>query len=807
MCSAANNGKAQFPSRENVYAMSCVDCGEQVQVQVAGPEAMCPNCGCGRRFRAWGKRKRQEALQFFSSQPSVKRKRLNEMEDGRVIVSYVYDEVARYVAKGLLDIIRELDAIQLLLTGVAQRIGLPAVLLFPVSAQSVPARKLTVVRNTGRLDSIRSDHSLMCVLVREFFGGQKKCYDCDVRRYEHERDTRSSGDRAVERYPCWAGMTELSVPVFVQDTLVALFVTGQVFQDTTHGRQELEEGIIRLQREFPQLREGIRISRDELCQKGVDDGRLAAIWKRLHISRSDPLVIRSDALAGIVRVDAQVTRRLVSSPEELEELKRAVADAVRTVQEYVLTVYQERRTLQGQKFLAELFAHIECLPPNIENEEAIWRHMSTMLRRICNFQGFRYGVLCVPHPKRLLRLGLAVSAAPEEELREAPVGKSFRIAEKHYEELDHWGFDFLGVGTKPRNPGTQALIDEIHEAIGAKQDGANKVGWLGYLRLKERAMEGKTEEIPGFLGGLYPEYALLVLWERIPVTDDDPADMVSQYSIEFLQRMSHELSVGSRLWLSLLGLREAEESRRQLVANYVHGLKSAIHVAQAKSEILESITHDPHVTPAGLDIPTLLRSIRGDLNSFSYQIELTSKFTVLDSGEMKYAVSYLVKPDELIGNCVSRLEEAARSRGIVFTVHDNISADTRVMCDPGAIEVAMIALLDNAVKYSFDNKSIDVRLAEVDDEVVIKIEDFGQGISRIDSRRVFEKFYRGKQMDPLRYVSGTGIGLTVAQDAIQAHRGAITLSTTRGEPPSGRSTSQVRGYKVVFEVKLPKRKK
>ncbi|MGD9067627.1 MAG: HAMP domain-containing sensor histidine kinase, partial [Desulfobacterales bacterium] len=88
----------------------------------------------------------------------------------------------------------------------------------------------------------------------------------------------------------------------------------------------------------------------------------------------------------------------------------------------------------------------------------------------------------------------------------------------------------------------------------------------------------------------------------------------------------------------------------------------------------------------------------------------------------------------------------------------------------------MIAnLLDNAIKYTPSNGSIDVGLRIADDQsVLISVKDTGIGISKHDLAHIFERFYR---CDPSRSQAGTGLGLSFARAVARAHDGDITVTS------------------------------
>jgi signal transduction histidine kinase len=99
--------------------------------------------------------------------------------------------------------------------------------------------------------------------------------------------------------------------------------------------------------------------------------------------------------------------------------------------------------------------------------------------------------------------------------------------------------------------------------------------------------------------------------------------------------------------------------------------------------------------------------------------------------------------------------------------------------DPERIAQVIGNLLSNAVKYSPDGGVVGVRAAPADGAVRVEVHDEGVGIAPEDRGRIFTKFYRGDAGES--GISGTGIGLAVAREVIEAHGGHIGFTSAPGE--------------------------
>jgi len=89
-------------------------------------------------------------------------------------------------------------------------------------------------------------------------------------------------------------------------------------------------------------------------------------------------------------------------------------------------------------------------------------------------------------------------------------------------------------------------------------------------------------------------------------------------------------------------------------------------------------------------------------------------------------------------------------------------------------------LLSNAIKFSRDRKEILIGLRKEKSAVIIEVEDRGIGIPEDQKDLIFEAFYRVGQKDA-EDISGTGLGLTVVKEIVEAHHGKIFVESKLNE--------------------------
>lgn len=103
-----------------------------------------------------------------------------------------------------------------------------------------------------------------------------------------------------------------------------------------------------------------------------------------------------------------------------------------------------------------------------------------------------------------------------------------------------------------------------------------------------------------------------------------------------------------------------------------------------------------------------------------------------------------------------------------------------VYVDGDAMTDALVDLLQNAFKYTGPEKRISVSARSAGNAVEVVVEDNGPGIAGADQKRIFDKFYRGK--DPLeRSIEGSGLGLSMVKHVVKAHGGKVSVRSELGK--------------------------
>ena len=220
-------------------------------------------------------------------------------------------------------------------------------------------------------------------------------------------------------------------------------------------------------------------------------------------------------------------------------------------------------------------------------------------------------------------------------------------------------------------------------------------------------------------------------------------------------------------------LKQADEIRRDFVANVSHELRTPLSIFHGNLETL--------LEAGDLD-QNEVRHIYGVMKRHSDRLNLLVNDLLslarLESMEANLQLSQINVRDfleKVTRDWAKRL--AAKNLQLELQVPADFPA---VRVDERRLEEVVHNLLDNAVKYSHENGRILIQAAAPDQEVALSVHDEGVGIAPADLPRVFERFYRADRARS-RELGGTGLGLSIVKHIAQLHGGRVEAESTLGQ--------------------------
>ncbi len=221
-------------------------------------------------------------------------------------------------------------------------------------------------------------------------------------------------------------------------------------------------------------------------------------------------------------------------------------------------------------------------------------------------------------------------------------------------------------------------------------------------------------------------------------------------------------------------LRSLENMRRDFVANVSHEIKTPLTAIKG---FVETLQHGKVDKAEEKD--RFLGIIQKHVDRLNAIIEdLLALSRIEQEDENKEIQFELVKIADVFQAAIQLCRPRAEEKSIRMDL--DCEKDTTAMFDPTLIEQAVVNLLDNAIKFSDPESTIQVKSHHQDDQMIISVQDHGIGIAQKHLPRLFERFYRVDKARS-RNMGGTGLGLAIVKHIAQAHGGHVSVESKLGE--------------------------
>jgi PAS domain S-box-containing protein len=211
----------------------------------------------------------------------------------------------------------------------------------------------------------------------------------------------------------------------------------------------------------------------------------------------------------------------------------------------------------------------------------------------------------------------------------------------------------------------------------------------------------------------------------------------------------------------------------QTLLNHLsHDLRTPLSVIKANLFLVRRKQHDP-------------AAVQGYTEIMDLQIErlvtiIDDVFTIFRlENKLEHLEFHQVDLNALIATVLANHEQSIQAKQLTLYTH---LSDRRphVLGDPIWLSRAIKDLLRNAIQYNLEHGGITVRTYNEDQYSYISIGDTGAGIDEADLPYIFEHFYRGDKTRSMRS-GGAGLGLSIVKKVMEAHQGAITVTSVVGQ--------------------------
>lgn len=216
-------------------------------------------------------------------------------------------------------------------------------------------------------------------------------------------------------------------------------------------------------------------------------------------------------------------------------------------------------------------------------------------------------------------------------------------------------------------------------------------------------------------------------------------------------------------------LAEQELARREFLTNVAHELRTPLQVATGYLQMLQNgIINAEQMSEA---IETVTRNVQQITTLVNDILFLQEMDLVLPEFEP-------VDLNQVAQTVADKYQQKAVERRVNLRFKPTRDLPP-VSGDPKSLERALMALVDNAIKFSPKGGDVDIRLIPEESTIFVDVHDNGIGIPKENLRRIFDRFYHLEKHEDNLF-SGIGLGLAITRQVIEQHRGKLEVISEPG---------------------------
>lgn len=210
--------------------------------------------------------------------------------------------------------------------------------------------------------------------------------------------------------------------------------------------------------------------------------------------------------------------------------------------------------------------------------------------------------------------------------------------------------------------------------------------------------------------------------------------------------------------------------QKELVANVSHELRTPLTLIRGYAETLRDVTGDNPVKRE-----KQLGVIIEETERLGRIVEDILNLSQLQSGAVSFEPE-VFSLNEMLSDIKERYELQQEPRSFQVTG----ASDLKVYGDKKRIEQVFYNLINNALRHTKEDESIEVRLTQNAGNVRVEVIDHGEGIAKEDLNHIFEQYYKGKRSDGKKS-NGTGLGLAIVKSILELHQVSYGVESELGQ--------------------------
>ncbi len=223
---------------------------------------------------------------------------------------------------------------------------------------------------------------------------------------------------------------------------------------------------------------------------------------------------------------------------------------------------------------------------------------------------------------------------------------------------------------------------------------------------------------------------------------------------------------------TLKPIKNMVDEQNRFIADSSHELRTPLTALKTATEVG---LRDKNMTFK--EAKTLLKDNLDEINSLQSLSDELLTLTRFDKGSGNVSLSR-VKLSEILEEARKKIFPLAQAKNIKLKIN-NVNYSLRA--ERSSLAELFVILLDNAIKYSPKGKIVEISAEKTDGKLVIKVTDEGVGIAEKDLSHIFDRFYRVDKARTKGFPDGFGLGLAIAKNIVEKHKGNISVKSAPGK--------------------------
>ena len=214
---------------------------------------------------------------------------------------------------------------------------------------------------------------------------------------------------------------------------------------------------------------------------------------------------------------------------------------------------------------------------------------------------------------------------------------------------------------------------------------------------------------------------------------------------------------------------KAENYRREFFANISHDLRTPLTMIKGYAEMVKDFSwQEKDSRESDLDV------IIKESDRLTSLVNEILEYGSFQSNAKKYDIKKC-NISEIANSVIKQFASLSKKNGIV--INTNIENDLYVLCDIQEISRVLYNFIDNALNHT--KNEITVSVNRKDDQVLVKVRDFGDGIDEESLEHIWDRYFTKKQSK--RAKTGSGLGLAISKEILSAHDAQYGVESKMGE--------------------------